>query len=164
MWLVRRDCLMRASPMDAKWSSHCWFSWKKSWKINQNGLKERELSLLREFLREMRDDDVVRYHWSVGFNKTSKKKSVKRTQTLFRFPQLFLSLSLFFAETCDADCFWFLLWLRSQLRLLATIEGSTECLGRIHHLQSRMSRSEWERWCKSEIHIDLWRVIDEGSS
>ncbi|KAL9307874.1 hypothetical protein AtEden1_Chr1g0034111 [Arabidopsis thaliana] len=37
--------------------------------------------------------------------KQAKKKSVKETQTLFRFPQLFLSLSLFFAETCDADCF-----------------------------------------------------------
>ncbi|KAL9858238.1 hypothetical protein AtNW77_Chr1g0034691 [Arabidopsis thaliana] len=54
----------------------------------------------------MRDDDVVRYHWSVGFNKTSKKKKRERNPNIISFPPtLSLSLSLFFAETCDADCF-----------------------------------------------------------
>ena len=52
-------------------------SLKKELKNKSKWIKrERELSLLREFLREMRDDDVVPYHWSIVFNKKSKK-SVK---------------------------------------------------------------------------------------
>ena len=49
--------MVRASPTDAKWSSLPRFSAKKSSKINQNELLQRELFLLREFLRGMRDDD-----------------------------------------------------------------------------------------------------------